>query len=322
VDAPLAFQLEPSLVPLGQLPDALLDQEPASQELGRWVRQLGEHRLVDLGLTTLGELLGFPAVQLGQAVSDLQSAGGVELLQGDLAVRNPGLDALGTVRALGHGDPGVDVPGPEGAFEFRVELLPLGHQGGVQSSGCLGIEGEPVALLQTDDEGEPVLQLDGAFSHFLGLDLLPQRIGDLNVLLAVRLHLRRPDLPVRGLTELTLVDPEAVAPGFQGVGASQLPWQFPLADQASVPVTDLRPDQAGQYQGVTQPFERDVEPGVDLLQRGHVELDDVVADRKVSLHQPSQPLFDGRVARLVSEGATLPGGCVLDHEGMDAVELV
>src|SRR5690606_23503395 len=68
VNLPTTFHLEPCLVALGQLRDALLHHQVFGEELAWRVLQLLHHLFVHLRLAAIGEHLGLPPVELHQPI--------------------------------------------------------------------------------------------------------------------------------------------------------------------------------------------------------------------------------------------------------------
>ncbi|UIK00654.1 hypothetical protein LZK82_11150 [Rhizobium leguminosarum] len=171
----------------------------------------------------------------------------------------------------------------EGNLQLTSYLQPSRDELAVELDGFLLVEGEAVALLHGDDLAELMLDPKRLRGRLLLLDAGVELGSDFNVLLAVSLHFRGPVVPVGGLTEVTLQHPEAVAPGLQGVRADQLAG-VALAHLLQIVVSDVGPDQAGADQGVDDQAFR-LEPREHLLQCRDVELDDVVTDDDIGVHQ-------------------------------------
>lgn len=141
-------------------------------------------------------------------------------------------------------------------------------------------------------------------------EVVPEAAGDLRVLFAVLLHLLGPPRPVRLLTELVLVDPQAIPPRLQGVAPDQGLGE-PLA--LVVVAADVRVGETGEDEGVHHPGVR-AEPE-DLLESREVEVDDVVADDDLGGSEDSQGLAVPDL--LVGGGQDVSVDCVPDHDGVD-----
>ena len=78
MDLPPFLQLQPCVLPLGQLAQTLVDKQVSGNQLGFGVVESGKYRFIYLGLTGFGVVSGFPPILLNQSLRDLLSTTRIE----------------------------------------------------------------------------------------------------------------------------------------------------------------------------------------------------------------------------------------------------
>ena len=305
MDPSFLDQLQPRLIALCELGDALGYQQVLSEWFAGRVVERREYGFIDHRLASVRELLRLPAIEGLKTVSDVVTRRGVELHGLRARHWDTLLVATGLVVALGDEVRELHFPRTKELFQFPLKVSAALTQCRVQDSSLALVEVEPVANLLSHEPLNLVFQFNSHLAVVLGGQLQVQSLSHLNVLHVVVQHGLRELLPLvtglvgvtrsflEGVCVLPLHETKAITVGFQRVRPEQATGQLLLLQQTHVDVLDIRVGQAPQHQGVQHLGRLDTEPRVQLVQHGDVVGNPVVENQEVSTLEEAHTLFDG-----------------------------